>query len=317
MADPRPCLSLAHSGDPDDVFMWWPATGMVTPDASPVPGERGTPAIDTGRFRFRAVPGDISRFNRLAAGDAPHDITALSVRAWANVADRYAMTSFGGSFGEGYGPKVVARDRTLDVKALRRPGVRIAIPGLQTTAFLTLGLLLGPDLARDTTRFVELPFDAIIPAAVRGDVDAGLVIHEGQIAFAQAGLREVVDLGAWWGETRGMPLPLGVNAVRLDLDQRFGQGSIDEVVRTLRASLDHALANRERSIDASMPFARANARESGTPEPTRAEVARYLGMYVTGLTRDMGDTGRHAIATLLGEGAAAGLCPRVHPITTL
>lgn len=316
MVDPRPVLTLAHSGDPDDVFMWWPATGMVDPSGAPLPGERGQPAIDTGRFRFRAVPGDISAFNTAAADDAPYDVTALSVRAWANVADRYALTSFGGSFGEGYGPKIVTKDAALDLDALRRPGVRIGVPGLRTTAFLALGLLLGTEALADASRFVELPFDAIIPSVVRGEVQAGLVIHEGQIAFAQAGLHEVVDLGAWWGRTRNLPLPLGVNAVKRDLDQRFGPVSTAAIVRTLRDSLDYALANRERSIDASMPFARANAAASGTPEPTRADVERYLGMYVTGLTHDMGDTGRHAIATLLGEGATAGLCPRVDRIET-
>lgn len=307
-------LTLAHSGDPDDVYMWWPLTGVVGPDGTPAPEELGEPAIDTGRWRFRAVPGDIAEFNRLAAGAAPYDITALSVRAFADVAERYVLTRVGSSFGESYGPKVVVREERRELgraEDVARKGLKIAVPGLRTSACLTLRLLMGE--RGEGVELVERAFDAIIPAVVRGEVDAGLVIHEGQVAFAQAGLREVVDLGRWWGETRGLPLPLGVNAVKRDLDQRFGAGSVAEVAGLLERSLACAQANHGRAIDATMPFAVVNAQTSGLPTPSRALVEKYVGMYVTPRTVDMGEVGQAAIARLLGEGAAAGLCPRVDP----
>lgn len=315
-------LTLAHSGDPDDAFMWWPLTGKVQPDGSACAGRDGEARVTSPKFRFRAVPGDIAEFNRLAAradaeGGPPYDITALSVRAWANVADRYVITNVGSSFGDGYGPKVVVKAESETVACelcLRKKEVRIAVPGLRTSAFLTLGLVLGKDVTEAkmaSGAFVEAPFDRIIPMVRDGGVDAGLVIHEGQVTFAQAGLREVVDLGRWWKKQKGLPLPLGVNAIKRDLDARFGAGTVVEVARLLEQSLDYAVAHREESIDSTMPYAALNAKSSGTPRPTREIVERYIDMYVTDLTVDMGQRGRTAIEWLLREGAEAGLCPRV------
>ncbi|MFO0832020.1 MAG: MqnA/MqnD/SBP family protein [Phycisphaerales bacterium] len=315
-------LTLAHSADPDDAFMWWPLTGKVHPDGAPYPGRAGEPLIRSDRFRFRAVPGDISRFNTLASepderGGAPYDITALSVRAWAGVADRYLITNAGSSFGEGYGPKVVCRADAEQITCqlcLRRKDVRIAVPGLRTSAFLTLGLMLGREVVALEGKFLEVPFDQVIPKVRDGSVGAGLVIHEGQVTFAQAGLREVLDLGAWWMRERGLPLPLGINAIKRDLDIRFGAGSVAEVARLLEMSIDHALTHRDESIAYTMPFAALNAEASGTPPPTREVVERYVDMYVTDLTVDMGQRGRTAIEWLLKEGAAAGLCPVVREV---
>ncbi len=312
-------LTLAHSGDPDDAFMWWPITGKVRPDGVPLAGREGEARIDTGRFRFRAVPGDISKFNQMAArseaeGGAPFDITALSVRAWANVADRYVITDVGSSFGDGYGPKVVCRADCETVTChmcLRKHDVRIAVPGLRTSAFLAMGLMLGKEIAALEGKFVEAPFDKIIPMVRDKEVDAGLVIHEGQVTYGEAGLREVVDLGRWWKKERGLPLPLGVNAVKRDLDERYGAGSVREVAGLLERSLDYALAHRDESTEYTMPYAALNAQMSGTTAPTRETVERYLDMYVTDLTVDMGQRGRTAIEWLLREGAEAGLCPRV------
>ncbi|GJQ30836.1 MAG: 1,4-dihydroxy-6-naphtoate synthase [Phycisphaerae bacterium] len=316
MAADRPILTLAHSGDPDDAFMWWPLTGKVRPDGSPVPGEG--PRLISPRFAFRAVPGDIAEFNRLAAGSAPYDITALSVRAYADVADRYVITAVGSSFGEGYGPKVVSREggRISLPRDLCSPGVRLAVPGLRTSAVLTLTLMLR-ELGPSTPALIERRFDEIIPAVVRGEADAGLVIHEGQVMFRDAGLREVIDLGEWWGRTRGLPLPLGINAVKRDLDARFGPGSLVEVAGLLGQSLSFALAHRDESVEYTLDYAAVNARASGLHAPTRATVERYLGMYVTSLTADMGDAGRAAIERLLAEGAKAGLCPSVPKIDVL
>lgn len=319
MPHAQPLLSLAHSGDPDDAFMWWPITGKVNPDGTPRAGDDAAPRIDTGPFRYRAVPGDISAFNRLAAADAPHDITALSVRAYADAAPKYLITSCGSSFGEGYGPKVVARPGGPIGSAadLRREDVRIAIPGRLTSAFLALGLYLGPRAQASSPRFVEMPFDQVVLAVAGGKVEAGLVIHEAQVTFHEAGLHEVLDLGAWWARTRHMPLPLGVNAVRRDLDARFGPGSLERVAATLRESLACAEAHRHESLVYTMAFAEANARAAGSPPPTLATVDRYVSMYVTALTVDMGDAGRDAIRRLLSEGAAAGLCPGVDSIEVI
>lgn len=312
-------LSLAHSGDPDDAFMWWPMTGKVMPDGSPWAGADGEPRLDTGRQRYKAVPGDIAVFNRQALADAPHDLTALSVRAYADVQDRYIITRMGASFGEGYGPRVVARAseaREADA-LLRDPAAIIAIPGFETSAFLTLGLWLGEDRPRRRERFVELPFDEIIPYVVSGKAAAGLVIHEGQITFAEARLRSLLDLGEWWQATRHLPLPLGVNAVKRDLDARLGPGTLAKVAKDLGDSLTYALAHRDESVAYCMPFAAHNAAKQHMPSPSDATVRQYLDMYVTGLTQDLGDTGLAAIQRLLEEGARAGLCPAPRAIDVL
>lgn len=293
--------------------MWWPLTGKVHPDGTPRSGSDARPRIASDRFAFKAYPGDIAVFNRLALANAPYDITALSVRAWADVADRYAITAVGSSFGDGYGPKVVCQSdaAVASVERLRDPRVRIGVPGLKTSACMTMRLMLGETARDDASRLVEIPFDHILPAVVRGEVDAGLVIHEAQVTFAQVGLRQVVDLGQWWQQHRGLALPLGVNAVKRDLDERFGAGTVAEVSALLAQSLDYAMAHRDESVEYTMEFAALNAATSGTPAPTRELVERYIDMYVTDLTVDMGDAGRTAIRWLLDDGADAGLCPRV------
>ncbi len=311
-------VTLAHSPDPDDAFMWWPITGKINPDGTPQPGRAGKPCIDTGRFEFRAFPADIHVLNRRAAEKSDLEITALSARAYCDVKDRYIITSCGGSFGDGYGPKLVVRaDQSADtikvhcIECAKKPGVRIAIPGLQTTAFLLLGLALGPEIARQRERFVELPFEQIIGAVARREVDAGLVIHEGQLTFADAGLRMSLDVGAWWKERTGLLTPLGVNAIRRDLDTVHGPGSVREIADTLKRSVAHSMAHGEESTRYTLPFALANvAKGGGTGEaPTLERVERYCRMYVTPETLDMGERGREAITRLLSEGAAAGLCP--------
>jgi len=328
---PAATLTLAHSPDPDDAFMWWPITGMVSPTGEPLPGGRGRPAIDTGRFSFRSLPADIEVLNRRAADSGDLDITALSVRTYADVQDRYTITACGASFGDGFGPKVVARasDRALrDLSGLRRPNLRIAIPGRRTTAFLMLGMVLQNLAAAGKTRtggkpvppaaaFIEMPFDQIIGAVARSEVDAGLVIHEGQLTFGDAGLRLIIDVGQWWKEKIGLKLPLGINAVRSDLDQRYGPGSLKEVGDTLRRCVAHAMDRWDESVQYTMTFAQANIDRGGGEPPSLDRVDRYCRMYVSEETRDMGDAGREAIRRLLAEGAAAGLCPAVREIITV
>ncbi|MFZ4576640.1 MAG: menaquinone biosynthesis family protein [Phycisphaerales bacterium] len=312
MTGPRHTLTLAHSGDPDDCFMWWPITGKIDPSGKRWPGEDGKPAIDTGRFSFEPIAGDIEHFNRRAIEHGDYDITALSVRAYTEARHRYALTHCGSSFGEGYGPKVVRHEDNFElseVEALRSPDVTVAIPGRKTTAFMVLNLLIGKLWMPPPSRFVETPFDKIIPAVAEKHVRAGLVIHEAQVSYEDAGLRQVIDLGSWWKQTRNLPLPLGVNAIRRDLDGRFGDGSEAEVVSLLHRSIEHALKHREQSLNYTLPFAMANARASGTADPDLERIDRYVSMYVTRLTVDMGTAGRDAIRKLLREGHAAGLCP--------
>lgn len=324
MHDDRPELTLAHSPDPDDAFMWWPITGKVKPGSGPLGADGGLPRpevlspplIDTGRFRFRAIPADIEALNRRAIAVGDVDVTALSFRAYADAGRRYALTDCGSSFGDGFGPKVVCRKdqsgsrvRIACEGCLKPASVRIGVPGVKTTAFMLLGLVLGPEAMAARERFIEMPFDRVIPAVASGEADAGLVIHEGQLLFERAGLRQVLDLGEWWKEWTGLPLPLGCNAVRRDLDDRYGPGTLGEVQSTLRRSIEYALAHRDESIDYAMGFALANAGSSRSEAPGRERVDRYVSMYVTRWTVSMGVAGREAVRRLLGEGAKAGLCP--------
>lgn len=309
-------LTLAHSPDADDAFMWWPLTGKVNPrdrDKRGVAEPLTKPIIDTGRFRFLAVPADIEALNRRAVDAGDLDITALSMHAYPHVKDRYILTACGSSMGDGYGPKLVCRRATLaDLGAdgvldrLRHAGLTLAIPGRRTTAFLTLSLMLGalpssPGSVPPAPRIVEMPFDRVIPSITEGEADAGLVIHDAQLTFEGAGLVQVADLGAWWrADTGGLPLPLGANAVRRDLDDRFGAGTLKEVASLLEQSVRVSLERREESLEYVAAFA---------PGTSPEQVDRYINMYVTALTMHAGERGLSAIRQLLERGARAGLCP--------
>lgn len=284
--DTRPVLRLGHSPDPDDAFMWWPLLSLG-----------GRPArIESPRFRFEAVAEDIEALNRRAASGADLlDITAFSCATYPRIADRYALTACGSSVGDGYGPKVVsARPRSVD--SLR--GASIAIPGKGTTAFLVTSLMLGPR----TFTATEVPFKRIPEAVARGEHDAGVVIHEGQLTFGDRGLVLVEDLGRWWRQETGLPLPLGANGVLRSLDRRFGPGSMREVAGLLERSVRHALEHREESVRHAMGFAEGMTEDLAD---------RFIGMYVNAWTLDYGPVGRRAVETLLGRAADAGLIPRV------
>ena len=317
-----PSLLLAHSPDPDDVFMWWPITGMIDPprDAQAIEPARviSKPVLDTGRFIFTPIAADIAALNRRAAVQGDLDITALSMFAWAHVREKYQLTCFGSSMGYGYGPKIVGRVAAvskvaspvcyIDEPALRRTGLGalsepdalIAVPGTKTTAFLLLSLMLGDSAAK--VRHIEMPFDHILEAVASGErgVTHGLLIHQSQLTFADLGLEMLADVGAWWLEQTGLPLPLGGNAVRRDLDSRFGAGATREVVGLLDRSIRFAIAHREQSLQYCMRFA---------PELDRRQAERYIEMYVNDLTVDAGADGRMAIQMLLDRAAAASLCP--------
>ena len=283
MTDSPLLLQLGHSPDPDDAFMFY---GLAKD------------RLPTGRYRFQHVLQDIQTLShRARSGEL--EITAISIHAYPYVSDKYALTSCGSSMGDRYGPMVVAPVQyTLD--DLR--GKTIAIPGELTTAFLTLQLALGKGARRGTPGatpafwYDVVHFDQI-PAYVRdGKADAGLIIHEGQLTYRTLGLHLAVDLGVWWHDRTGLPLPLGGNCIRKDL----GADTMQEVTDILRDSIQYSLDHRAEAVEYSLQFGRDLNRELAD---------QFVGMYVNHWTLDYGDRGRTAITRLLREGAQAGLVP--------
>ncbi len=284
--DTRAVLRIGHSPDPDDAFMWWPLLEL----------NGQAPRVASSRFRIVAVPADIEDLNQRAMrGDDLLEISAFSCATYSRIAARYALTACGSSVGDGYGPKVVAREPRT-VASLR--GAHIAIPGQGTTAFVVTSLLLGPGAFRATV----VPFKEIPARVAAGDFDAGVVIHEGQLTFADEGLVLVEDLGRWWHSQVGLPLPLGANGVLRALDDRHGSGTMAEVAGLLEQSVRYALSHREESIRYALTFAEGM---------TEALADEFIGMYVNSWTLDYGPTGRLAVRTLLDRAADAGLLPRV------
>jgi 1,4-dihydroxy-6-naphthoate synthase len=296
-------IRLAHSPDSDDLVMWWPLVGL----------DGSTPAIDTDPFRFDLVARDVEELNKAAAGEPAdlYDATAISAAAYPAVRDRYIITRCGGSFGEGNGPRLVTRDDGPLRTIVDLPGRRVAVPGLNTSAFLTLSLLMheapapaGPARFAPPFEPVEMLFSDIPPAVAAGVVDAGLLIHEAQHTFADLGLREVANLGVLWADRTDLPLPLGLNVVRRDLDSRFAPGTVARLGAVLSASVRYAI-DHPAECRAHLQANKGVRTEWDDP----ALVDRYLAMYVSALTVDMGPRGLAAIRHLLGQGHAAGLCP--------
>ncbi len=247
-------------------------------------------------YEFEHILRDIQTLNDWAR-EGKLESSAVSVHAFAYVADRYALLRHGGSFGEGYGPMIVAK-RDIPLGELK--DIVIAVPGLLTSAFLELNLWFDDKYgAGAKPMFKVIEFDDIIPAIHRGEVEAGLIIHEGQLTYAEEGLVEIANMGKWWAaKTGGLPLPLGVNVVRKDL----GDVGCLEVSRCMRESIDAGLKNRAKALDYALQFAR------GMNPATSDE---FVGMYVNERTRDMGEEGIKAIKLLLSEGARIGLVPVV------
>jgi 1,4-dihydroxy-6-naphthoate synthase len=275
----RQLIRVGHSPDPDDAFMFY---GLSS-------GQ-----IDTGEFEFTHELVDIETLNRRAfSGEL--ELTAVSLHAYAFLRDRYVLTSCGASMGDGYGPMVVGREK-FSADELRNK--TIAVPGKLTSAYLALRLYLNADFA-----CVEVPFDEIIPAAVAGEhrgrpIDAGLIIHEGQLTFGEHELALSVDLGAWWKETTGLPLPLGANAVRKDL----GRDAICEVERLLKESIEFGLRHRQEALQYAMRYGR---------DLNASQTDRFVGMYVNDWTLDFGPRGKQAVAQFLARGHAAGVLPEL------
>lgn len=261
-------VRVGHSPDADDAFMFYALSKRK---------------LDTGRYRLEEVLADIETLNRRAL-EGEIEVTAVSAHAYPFLAGRYRLMPCGASFGDGYGPCVVAR-RVLDRDGLRE--ATIAIPGRMTSAALALRLYLGEHRAK------EMPFDRILPAVEAGEVEAGLIIHEGQLTYAGRGLSLVVDLGSWWKRETGLPLPLGLNAVRRDL----GEEASRDLTRILRSGIEYSLAHRRAALRHALRFARGLDRELAD---------RFVGMYVNGLTVDLGSIGRHAVRAFLEAGTRAG-----------
>ncbi len=271
--DAQNIVRVGHSPDPDDAFMFY---GIASG------------AVDTAGFEVLQVLEDIESLNRRAlAGEL--EVSAVSIHAYAHLADRYALMSCGASMGDGYGPLVVAREPMALEDVAERT---VAVPGTLTSAYLALRLALGRDFEHRV-----VPFDHILDEVAEGRADAGLVIHEGQLTYSRLGLHNVLDLGVWWAErTGGLPLPLGGNVVRRDLGDR----TMRQLTRILRDSIAYGLDHREPALSYALGFGR------GLDTPM---ADRFVGMYVNELTRDYGERGREAIRRFLDEGSAAGIVP--------
>jgi len=267
-------VSVGHSPDPDDAFMFYGiAAGKV----------------DTAGFEIQQVLEDIETLNRRAL-EGQLEVSAVSIHAYSHLSERYALMPCGASMGDGYGPCVVARS---PLKPGDLSDKTIAVPGKLTSAFLALRLFLGHDFKHEV-----IPFDKILDAVESGRVDAGLIIHEGQLTYGGLGLHLVVDLGVWWSDTRdGLPLPLGGNVVRKDLGPL-----VPTLTRVIQDSIEYGLDHRKEALDYAMDFGRGL---------DRSLADRFVGMYVNDLTRDYGDRGRRAIERFLAEGSAAGLIPEL------
>jgi 1,4-dihydroxy-6-naphthoate synthase len=268
-------IRLGHSPDPDDAVMFYALAEELIP---------------TDGFRFEHILRDIETLNDWAR-EGRLEVTAVSVHAYAYLSDRYRLLPHGASMGERYGPIVVARE---EIDPAELPRLRVAIPGLLTSAFLELQLAVGR-----IAEPVITPFDRILDVVEAGEVDAGLVIHEGQLTYRTQGLRSILDLGEWWDDlTGGLPLPLGANAVRRDLDEG---DTLPRLSRLLRASIAFGLEHRSGALAHAEQFGRGL---------DRGLADRFVGMYVNDRTLDYGDDGRAAVAELLRRGHEAGLIDR-------
>jgi len=270
-------IRVGHSPDPDDAFMFY----ALAKDQ-----------LDTGDYEFTHELVDIETLNRRAF-DATLELTAVSIHAYAYLHDKYILCTCGASMGDGYGPLVVARKRmSLD----QLSDVTIAVPGKLTSAYLSLRLCLKTDF-----KCIEVPFDEIIPVVVAGSyngqkIDAGLVIHEGQLTYGDEKLQLIVDLGKWWKDETGLPLPLGANVLRKNL----GTETIREVQRLLKESIEYGLKHRADALS----YARRYGR--GLDE---GKADKFVGMYVNDWTLDFGPRGRQAVALFLKRGHEAGILP--------
>jgi 1,4-dihydroxy-6-naphthoate synthase len=272
-------IRVGHSPDPDDAFMFYALSSNQ---------------LDTGDYAFTHELVDIETLNRRAFA-AELELTAVSIHAYAYLHDKYILCTCGASMGDGYGPMVVAK-QPMGVEKLRK--CRIAVPGKLTSAYLALRLYLQNDFD-----CLEVPFDEIIPAVVAGQygstpIDAGLIIHEGQLTYGEQHLKLIVDLGKWWKDRTGLPLPLGANVVRRDL----GPETAREVQRLLKESIEYGLSHRANALQYAQRYGR---------DLNDAQADEFVGMYVNDWTLDFGPRGRDAVTQFLAEGHKAGVLPKL------
>jgi len=271
-------IRVAHSPDSDDAFMFYAIN---------------TKKIDTKGYEFIDILSDIETLNKEAL-KGTYEVSAISIHVFPYVADRYALLSSGASMGDNYGPMVVAKEE-FSVNELKNR--TIAVPGTLTSAFLALKLF-EPDI-----NYIVIPFDQIIDAVKEGKVDAGLIIHEGQLTYQDEGLKCIVDLGKWWYEKTGdLPLPLGGNVIRKDL----GIEAMKEISEILRESIKYSLAHRDEAVEYALKYARGMAKDKAD---------KFIGMYVNDLTVDYGERGKKAIELFLKEAYEKKLVPILPEIT--
>ena len=272
----RTTITLAHSPDSDDAFMFY---GLATHK------------LDTGVLNFKHLLKDIQTLNEEATRGT-YDVTAISFHAYAYVADQYALLPHGASIGDNYGPIVVSREPAVPDDI---PNLKIAVPGELTSAFLALRLF-NADF-----KYEVVQFDKIIDAVIDGSCDAGLLIHEGQLFYQRKGLHKVLDLGEWWHQRHGLPLPMGGNAIKRNL----GPELTKEVSSLLRESIRYSLTHREDALQYALQFAR---------DMDQALADRFVGMWVNELTLEYTDRGREAVRRLLDEGFEKGIIPNRVPV---
>jgi 5,8-dihydroxy-2-naphthoate synthase len=293
-------IRVGHSPDPDDAFMFYALAGGK---------------IDTGDYEFTHELVDIETLNRRAF-DADLELTAISIHAYAFLHDKYVLCTCGASMGDGYGPMVIARKPMPVDELCQHP---IAVPGTLTSAYLALRMYLEPELSsifpealalapddeHNPIDFgcIEVPFDQIIQAVAAGEyngcrINGGLIIHEGQLTYADHGLHLIVDLGGWWKDRTGLPLPLGANAIRKDL----GTEPIRDVERLLKASIEYGLRHRDDALKYAMRYGR---------DLNEQQADQFVGMYVNDWTLDFGERGRRAVAEFLAQGYQAGVLPKL------
>ena len=267
-------FTLGHSPDPDDAFMFYAIAKNK---------------IDLRGYQFEHRLEDIQTLNERALRGELH-ISAISIHAYAYVADKYALLPCGASMGDGYGPILVRKTTKPNTQIPTGEQLRnltIAVPGKMTSAFLALQLYLGG------FKHVVVPFDQIFDAVNRGEAEAGLIIHEGQLTYAKSGFQKIVDLGEWWKQKTGLPLPLGGNVIRKDIPPDVR----DDLLKIMRESIDYGLTHRDEAVAHSMPYAR---------DMSEQLASKFIGMYVNEFTRDYGDSGRAAIRRFLGDARDAG-----------
>jgi 1,4-dihydroxy-6-naphthoate synthase len=269
-------FTLGHSPDPDDAFMFYAMAANK---------------IDLRGYRFEHRLEDIQTLNERAMRGELH-ISAVSIHACAYVGDKYLLLPCGASMGDGYGPLVIEKHRTQNEDIPERlRGRLIAVPGMMTSAFLALQLYLGE------FKYVVVPFDEIFETVRSGRADAGLIIHEGQLTYARSGFTKIIDLGEWWKDWTGLPLPLGGNVLRKDIPREIQR----DLAEILRESIEFGLNHRAEAVQHSMPYARGMGSDLAS---------KFIGMYVNEFTRDYGEIGREAIRRFLGEAREGGYIDR-------